>query len=96
MTDDATGNVSQASNIAIPEKFAGGNGPEIADLWLKWIRRFERYRISSGLSNKTETEQVSTLLYGMSECADDILKTLQIVEDRDSYEEVKAALGKGD
>ena len=76
------GNMSQASIIPIPEKFT----------W-EWIRRFERYRIASGLSNKTEAEQVSTLLYAMGECADDILKMLQIVEDKDSYEEVKAALG---
>ena len=47
---------------------------------------------ASGPNNKTEAEQVSTLLYEMGECADDILKTLQIVEDKDSHEEFKSAL----
>ncbi|CAB4011562.1 Transposon Ty3-I Gag-Pol poly [Paramuricea clavata] len=92
MADDTIGNMSQVSNIPIPEKFDGGNGPKQGDLWPKWIRRFERYRIASGLNNKSDAEQVSTLLYAMGECADDILKTLQIDEDKASYEEVKSAL----
>ena len=81
MADDTTGNMSQVSNIPIPEIFDGGNGPKQGDLWPKWIRRFERYRIASGLNNKSDAEQVSILLYAMGECADDILKTLQIVDD---------------
>ncbi len=43
------------SNIKYPtilKKFDGGNGPKQADLWPKWIRHFERYRVTSGLSNK--------------------------------------------
>ncbi len=92
MAEDPQGSISQASNIPIPEKFDGGNGPKQADLWPKWIRRFERYRVASGLSNKTQAEQVCTLLYSMGECADDILKTLEIDEEKASSEEVKKAL----
>ena len=36
----------------------------------KWLRRFERYRVASGFNNKSQTEQVSTLLYAMGDCAD--------------------------
>ncbi len=92
MAEDPQGSISQESNIPIPEKFDGGNGPKQADLWPKWIRRFERYRVASGLSNKTQAEQVCTLLYSMGECADDILKTLEIDEEKASFEEVKKAL----
>jgi hypothetical protein len=35
MADDTTGNMSQVSNIPIPEKFDGGNGPKQGDLWPK-------------------------------------------------------------
>ena len=79
-------------NLPIPEKFSGSNGPEQSELWPKWIRRFERYRHASGLINKSAREQVSTLLYAMGECADDILLTKSITEETASYDEVKKAL----
>jgi hypothetical protein len=59
MTDDKTGNMSQVSNIPIPEKFDGGNGPKQGDLWPKWIRRFERYRIASGLNNISDLKNAT-------------------------------------
>ena len=60
----------------------------------KWFRRFERYRIASGLKHRPDIEQVGTLLYAMGECADYILKTLNIDEEKASYEEVKTALNE--
>lgn len=48
--------------------------------WPKWIRRFERYRIVSGLSTKTEVEQVNALIYCMGDQADDVFISLQIPE----------------
>ncbi len=92
MAEDPQGSISQTTNIPIPEKFDDGNRPKQADLWPKWIRRFECYRVASGLSNKTQAEQVCTLLYSMGECANDILKTLEIDEEKASFEEVKKAL----
>ena len=83
-----------ANNLPPPEKFSGANSPQQAELWSKWFRRFERYRIASGLKHKPDIEQVGTLLYAMGECADDILKTLNIDEDKASYEEVKTALNE--
>jgi len=40
--------------------------------WPKWIRRFERFRQASGLSEKSEENQVNMLVYSMGDKADDI------------------------
>ena len=49
--------------------------------------------MATGLSSKPNNEQVSTLLYAMGECADDILGTLtNIDETKATYKEVKDAL----
>ena len=53
---------------------------------------FERYRTASGLKDKSEQEQVSTLLYAIGDSADDILTTLKVDEAKSSYEEMKTAL----
>ena len=81
-----------ANVLPLPGKFDGANNLNQADLWPKWLRRFERYRIASGLHTKTEQEQVNTFLYAMGDCAADIIKTLSINEETASYEEVKTAL----
>ena len=62
-----------------------------AEHWPKRLNRFERYRIASQLHTKTNHEQVSTMLYSMGDCADDILSTLCIDETRATYDEVKQA-----
>ena len=69
--------IQAANSLPLPTKFDGANKLNQADLWPKWLRLFERYRIASGLQNKTEHEQVGTLLCAMRECADDIITTLQ-------------------
>ena len=83
-----------ANNLPPPEKFSGANSPQQAELWSKWFCHFERYWIASGLKHKPDIEQVGTLLYSMGECADDILKTLNIDKEKASYEEVKTALNE--
>jgi len=50
------------------------------------------HRVASGLNNKPQTEQVSTLLYAMGDSADDILQTLQLDEGTVSYEAIKKSL----
>ena len=93
--EEAPGTVHQiqvANSLLLPTKFDGANKLNQADLWLKWLRRFERYRIASGLQNNTEHEQVGTLLYAMGECADDIITTLCKNEETASYTEVRTAL----
>ena len=64
------------------------------DYWPKWRRRFEQYRLASGLSKEPEERQVNTLLYCLGEEAEDILTSTNISdEDRKSYASV---LGKFD
>lgn len=59
-----------ANSLPRLTKFDGESNLNQPDLWqLKWFRRFEHYRIASGLQNKSEREQVGTLLYGMGDCA---------------------------
>jgi len=59
------------------------------DDWPKWIKRFEQYRVASGLSKDTETRQVSTLLYCLGEEAEDVLTSTNISEeDKTKYDKV--------
>ena len=54
----------------------------------RWIRRFERFRIASGLAQK---EGVNTLIYAMGDQAHDILRSFALSgEDRKNYNAVKA------
>ena len=72
--------IQPVNSLPLPSKFEGANNPNQADMWPKWLRHFERYRIASGLQNKSNQEQVRTFLYAMGDCADDIVKTLSINE----------------
>ena len=48
------------------------------DEWPKWKRRFEQYRVASGLNKEYDEHQVSTLLYSLGEEADDVLTSTNI------------------
>ena len=61
--------LSQTNQLPLPARFDGANGPNQAECWIRWSRRFERYRRASGLKTKPQYEQVSTLLYAMGDCA---------------------------
>ena len=57
--------------------------------WPKWLRRFQQYRLASGLSEKGEEYQVSTFLYCLGEKAEEILDTTRIsVEKKKKYSKV--------
>ena len=57
--------------------------------WPKWIRRFERFRQASGLSEKSSANQVNTLVYTMGDVADDILTSFGLSEeDKAKYDVV--------
>ena len=43
------------------------------DEWPRCKRHFEQFRIASGLSGEDDQRQVSTLLYCLEECAEDVL-----------------------
>ena len=61
------------------------------DEWLRWRRRFEQFRVASGLSKEDEERQVSTLLYCLGEEADDVLTSTNIsTESRKKYDDVLA------
>ena len=58
--------------------------------WPKWMRRFERFRAASGLSSKSEDQQVNILIYTMGDKADDILTSFGLSEDdRKKYDTVR-------
>ena len=59
------------------------------DMWPKWHRRFELYRIASGLSKKSQEHQVINLLYCLGKEAEDILGSTSISEEhRKHYSQV--------
>ena len=82
--------IQPVNSLLLPSKFEGADSPNQADMWPKWLQHFERYRIASGLQDKSNQEQVGTFLYAMGDCADDIVKTVS--EATASFDEVKTAL----
>ena len=74
-------NEAQAAQMAMssfqispPERF-NFSQPET---WPHWIRRFDRFRLASGLEHKTGESQVNTLIYCMGDEADDILSSFNL------------------
>ena len=51
------------------------------DKWPKWRRRFEQYRVASGLAKEDNERQVSALLYCLGEEANDVLTSTNISSD---------------
>ena len=71
--------------VHLPEKFSFK--PEE---WPKWILRFERFRLASGLSKEDEESQVNALIYSMGDEADEILQSFSLTEaNRKKYDPVK-------
>lgn len=61
--------------------------------WPRWIRRWERFRVVSGLDGKPEAFQINSLIYAMGDEADDILASLPLSDaDKEHYETVREAL----
>ena len=52
------------TQIPLLGKCESASTPQSADAWPKWLRRFDRYRVGSGLGIKPETQKVSTLRRG--------------------------------
>ena len=51
------------------------------DDWLRWKRRFEQFRVTSGLATKDDAKQVNTLLYCIGEEAEGVLSSASITAD---------------
>lgn len=63
--------------------------------WPQWIRRFERFRLASGLTGKADDYQVNSPLYVMGDKSDDILSTLPLTDQQKAaYAEVTKAFGE--
>ena len=61
------------------------------DDWPRWKRRFEQFRVTSGLTTKDDTKQVNTLLYCIGEEAEDMLSSASITADEQAvYDSVMA------
>ena len=59
--------------------------------WPRWIKRFDRYRVVSGLQSQAEELQVNALLYAMGGDAEDIMASFFFPNEGDSkkYDVVK-------
>ena len=59
------------------------------DDWPRWKKRFEQFRLASGLAGEDEERQTSTLLYCLGEEAEDMLGLTNINEgEREQYSKV--------
>ncbi|KAL1255541.1 hypothetical protein QQF64_013602 [Cirrhinus molitorella] len=50
--------------------------------WPKWSKRFERFRVASGLELQPEENQVNTLINTMGDEAEDILTSLRLTSEQ--------------
>ena len=64
------------------------------DTWTRWKKRFEQFRVASGLKEQDEERQVSTLLYCISDEADAVLTSTNIKDD--NQKKYDAVIGKFD
>ena len=68
--------------VPTPESFSFKYPEE----WPKWIRRFERYRLASGLDKKSSEVQVNALIYNMGDQADDIILSFGLSDENTEKE----------
>ncbi|KAL0148076.1 hypothetical protein M9458_056616 [Cirrhinus mrigala] len=77
--------------LAPPGKFNFTNTTE----WPRWMKRFERYRIASGLDKQSQEYQVNTFMYAAGEDAEEILYVLTLTEEEKKlYAAVTEAFNK--
>ena len=51
------------------------------DKWQRWSKRFEQFRVVSGLSAEDDIRQVCTLLHCLGNEAEDVLRSTNISDD---------------
>ena len=66
---------SELTTIRTPEPFDF----KPSENWPKWKKQFEQFWVASGLAKEDEPRQVNTLLYCLSEEADDVLASTSII-----------------
>lgn len=62
--------------VTSPDPFTFSSPSE----WPNWIKRFDRFKSASGLSTKSEPDQINTLVYLMGDQAEDILASFKLPE----------------
>ena len=63
------------------------------DEWLRWLKRFKQFHITSEHSAESPAHQVNTLLYCLGEEGEDLLCSTNITEDeRKEYSSVREKL----
>ncbi|KAL7881030.1 hypothetical protein SRHO_G00032840 [Serrasalmus rhombeus] len=83
--------VAQIPQYFPPGKFDFTNPSD----WPKWVKRFNRYRIASGLDKQSQEFQVNAFMYSAGEEAEDVLNVLPLTEEqKKSYDSVMAAFEK--
>ena len=70
----------------------GGFNFDEPSSWSQWQRRFEWFRVASGVAENREEYQINSLLYITGEKSDDMLNTYD--DQRKKYEDVWQALGE--
>ena len=86
MSELQTFGMAQSFQVAPPEPFSFKKPDE----WPKWIRRFERFRLASGLDEKEKVTQVNALIYAMGDEADNIIAGFRLIdEEKRDYDVVK-------
>ena len=83
---------NNSTQVPFPDQMPEKSGPEQAEAWPKWLRRFERFSAATKLHEKEQKEQVQTLFYAFGPAVDDILVTLDLDEDKCTYAEATKAL----
>ena len=68
--------MSSVTNIRPPESF---NFQEPGK-WTSWFKRFERFRIASGLMKESGEIRINTLIYVMGVQSKEILNSLRLTE----------------
>ena len=59
------------------------------DDWPRWKRRFQQFRVASGLTGDSQGKQVSTLLYCIGDQAEAVLRSTNAsAADREQYDTV--------
>ena len=64
------------------------------DEWPRWRRRFEQFRVASGLAEESATKQVSTLLYCLGEEVESVLTSTNATEEE--HKKYDTVIGKFD
>ena len=73
---DTTQSCSMSVQLAAPQNFSFKS-----EEWPAYLKRFNRFRLASGLSEKPQNVQVETLLYVMGTNADTIVENLKLSTD---------------